>query len=34
VSGGVAIVGVLVAVFVVDHHPNSGSHQEQHLSPH
>lgn len=25
VSAGVAVVGVLVAVFVVDHHPNSGS---------
>jgi MFS family permease len=25
VSAGVAIVGVLVAVFVVDHHPTSGS---------
>ena len=30
VSGGAAIVGVLVAIFVVDHHPNSGSQQEQH----
>jgi EmrB/QacA subfamily drug resistance transporter len=41
VSAAVAIVGVLVAIFVVDHHPNSGSRQEQqpqqmekHLSPH
>ncbi len=40
VSAGVAIVGVLVAVFVVDHHPAPGSRQEQgsqqaeqHLSP-
>ncbi len=30
VSAGVAIVGVLVAAFVVDHHSNSGSQQEQH----
>jgi EmrB/QacA subfamily drug resistance transporter len=30
VSAGVAIVGVLVAIFVVDHDPKSGSRQEQH----
>jgi MFS family permease len=30
VSAGVAIVGVLVAIFVVDHGPKSGSRQEQH----
>ena len=41
VSAGVAIVGVLVSVFVVDRHLHSGSRQEQHvhlteqhLSPH
>ena len=31
VSAGVAIIGVLVAVFVVDRHPHSGSPQEQHV---
>jgi MFS family permease len=31
VSAGVAVVGVLVAVFVVDHPPHSGSQGEQHL---
>ena len=30
VSAGVAVVGVLVAVFVINHHTNSRSQQEQH----
>jgi EmrB/QacA subfamily drug resistance transporter len=30
VSAGVAVVGVLVVVFVIDHHPSSRSQQKQH----